>query len=192
MIRATLAVLACTVFIPTARAAEPDETRVPLTITGGHDTDPRDRGRPVVLIAAALKVPDQVFRDTFSHVRPAPAGQQPDPEQVRNNKAALMDGLGKYGVNNERLDEVSNYYRYRPNNRGDIWRHKDAAGYAVVKDGKVTEVVITEPGAGYTSAPTVTVDGMKDVKLKVTVAYGTELEKNGSLNEIKLAPGGAK
>jgi hypothetical protein len=145
MIRVTLALLACTLVITTTRAAETEAARVPLTITGGHDTDPRDHGRPVVLVAAALKVPDQVFRDTFANVRPAPAGQHPDPEQVRKNKAALMDGLGKYGVTNDRLDEVSNYYRYRPNNRGDIWRHKDAAGYAVVKDGKVTEVVVTDP-----------------------------------------------
>ena len=35
--------------------------------------------RPVVLIAAALGVSSDVFREAFSHVRPAPAGTRPDP-----------------------------------------------------------------------------------------------------------------
>src|SRR5947209_5523361 len=59
------------------------ETRIPVTFAGGHETDPRDRGRPVVLIAAALGVPADVFRAAFRNVTPAPAGREPDPEQVR-------------------------------------------------------------------------------------------------------------
>ncbi|NBQ65466.1 MAG: hypothetical protein EBT95_08050 [Verrucomicrobia bacterium] len=31
-------------------------TRVPVVFSGGHETDPRDHGRPVVLIAGALGV----------------------------------------------------------------------------------------------------------------------------------------
>ena len=30
-------------------------TQVPLVFSGGHETDPRDHGRPVVLVAGALK-----------------------------------------------------------------------------------------------------------------------------------------
>jgi hypothetical protein len=192
MSRATVLASLILALAPFARAADGEPTKVPLTITGGHETDPRDHGRPVVLIAAALKVPDQVFRDTFANVRPAPAGQHPDPEQVRKNKAALMEGLGKHGVTNDRLDEVSNYYRYRPNNKGDIWRHKDAAGYALVKDGKVSEVVITEPGAGYTSEPTVSVEGVRGATFKVTLSYGTELDKNGAVKQIQPEPRATK
>ena len=72
-----------------------------------------------------LGVPAEVFREAFTHVKPAPAGEQPDPEQVQRNKRALLDALGKYGVNNDRLDEVSNMYRYRPGDEN-LWRHSDA------------------------------------------------------------------
>jgi hypothetical protein len=50
-------------------------TKVPVVFSGGHDTVVVDRGRPVVLIAAALGVPDEVFREAFSHVRPASGWQ---------------------------------------------------------------------------------------------------------------------
>ena len=51
--------------------------QVPLAFAGGHDTDRRDGGRPVALVAAALGVPDQVFRDAFTHVTPAGPGREP-------------------------------------------------------------------------------------------------------------------
>lgn len=154
--------------------------RVELKITGGHETDPRDRGRPVVLVAAGLGVPEDVFREAFSHVKPAPAGERPTEERARENKAALMKALAKYGVTNERLDEVSNYYRYR-REREELWKHKAADGYATIENGKVTGIVITEPGAGYSSTPTITVSGHDDVRVKVTVAYEKELAKNGHI-----------
>ena len=117
----------------------PSTTRVPVVFSGGHETDPRDRGRPVVLIAAALGVPADVFREAFSHVRPAPAGTAPDPRQVRDNKAALLDALGPYGITNERLDTVSDYYRY-VRRRGKLWPTKPASAYALVRDGKIVEL----------------------------------------------------
>src|SRR5206468_1655940 len=87
--------------------------KVPVVFSGGHDTDPKDRGRPVVLIAGALGVAPEVFREAFSHVHPAgPGSGGPTDAEARANKAALMNALGKYGVTNERLDTVSNYYRY--------------------------------------------------------------------------------
>ncbi len=88
------------------------ETQAPLLFSGGYETDPG--GRPVVLIAGALGVSPEVFREAFSGVRPARGGETPKPEQVRKNKAALLRVLAKYGVTNERLDEVSDYYRYNP------------------------------------------------------------------------------
>jgi len=126
--------------------------RVPVTFSGGHETDPRDRGRPVVLIAAALGVPAQVFRDAFSHVRPAPAGTRPSGQQVRKNKESLLTTLGPYGVTNDRLDEVSNYYRY-VRSRGEMWPTKPAAAYAEVEQGKIVRFVIIKAGAGYSSPP---------------------------------------
>jgi hypothetical protein len=160
-------------------------TRVPVKFSGGHETDRRDRGRPVVLIAAGLGVSPDVFRDAFSHVRPAPAGTRPDPDQVRRNKEALMDALGPHGVTNDRLDEVSNYYRY-VRSRGEMWRTKPAAAYAEVKDGKIVRFVVTKGGAGYSSPPTVSVPGF-DVPAKVELSFGKKLETNGAVKAITLA-----
>ena len=38
----------------------PEVARIPVQFTGGHDTDPVDQGRPVVLIAAALGVEPEI------------------------------------------------------------------------------------------------------------------------------------
>ena len=159
-------------------------TRVPVKLSGGHDTDRRDRGRPVVLIAAALGVSSDVFREAFSHVRPAPAGTRPSPDQVRKNKEALMDALGPLGVTNDRLDEVSNYYRY-VRSRGEMWPTKPAVAYAEVKDGKIVRFVVTKGGAGYSSPPAVTVPGY-DVATKVELSFGKKLETNGAVKSIMI------
>jgi hypothetical protein len=166
---------------PASKPADRDK-RIPMAFSGGFDTDPRDHGRPVALIAAALKVPEEVFRKAFSNVRPAPAGHEPDPQQVRKNKEVLLRALSPYGVTNERLDEVSNYYRYRPGR--ELWRHAPAVAYATVRDGMVTGVVVTDPGSGYSSPPIVSIPSMSDVKLKATIVFGTDFAKNGSIKEI--------
>ena len=44
-----------------------------VVIQGGYETDSRDNGRPVRLIAAALEVPDEVFREAFAGVPHRPA-----------------------------------------------------------------------------------------------------------------------
>lgn len=186
-----VAVVAAGLVWQLARGAEgpttmPDgSTHVPLVFEGGHETERVDGGRPVKLIAAALKVPDAVFRETFTHVHPARGGGGPTDAEARANKQALMEGLGKYGVTNERLDEVSNYYRYRPQN-GELWTHADAKGYAVVKGGKVTGFVVTAGGAGYSSPPVVSVPGLEGVKATAVVAYGEALKTNGSVKEVKV------
>src|SRR6185503_1032034 len=105
---------------------------LPITFTGGHDTDPRDRGRPVVLVAAGLGVKPEVFREAFSGVTPSKNGP-PSGAQARQNKAALLKVLGPLGVTNERLDEVSDFYRYQPQ-RGDLWRHTPAKAFAILEE----------------------------------------------------------
>src|SRR5690606_28900096 len=87
---------------PTAAASA--ATRVPVVFSEGHDTDPRDKGRPVVLVAGALGVTPEVFRDAFSKVRPAGPDRGPTGEEARANKAALMAVLGKHGITNDQLD----------------------------------------------------------------------------------------
>jgi hypothetical protein len=168
----------------------PGVTKVPVVFSGGHETVGVDRGRPVVLIAAALGVPDEVFREAFSHVRPASGGREPEPEQVRANKNALMSALGKHGITNDRLDEVSNFYRYPPG-RGGLWRNKPAVANALVKDGAVIAFEVVSGGSGYSSPPTVTVPGIKTGDVKVTLSYGKDLEKNGSVSTIAMAAAAA-
>src|SRR5690349_14821832 len=68
------------------------ETRLPVTFSGGHETDSRDHGRPVVLVAGALGIKPEVFREAFSGVRPAKNGK-PSGEEARRNKEALMKVL---------------------------------------------------------------------------------------------------
>jgi hypothetical protein len=158
--------------------------RVEVVFSGGHDTDPRDHGRPDVLIAAALGVPTEVFREAFTHVTPARGGAPPEPEQARRNKAALMHALGPYGVTDDRLNEVSNFYRYSRENGDLLWRNTPAAAYASVRDGKVVGFTITAPGAGYSSSPQVSIPGMPNVKTKVTLSFGTDMQSNGSVKEV--------
>jgi hypothetical protein len=162
-----------------------DETKIPVTFSGGHDTDPKDGGRPVVLVAAALGVKPEVFREAFRGVTPARDGR-PSPQDARRNKAALLKVLTPHGVTNERLDEVSDYYRYQPQ-RGGLWKTTTAKAYAVIKDGKIKTVVVTNPGSGYSTPPTATVQGMKKTPLKVTLQFGKDFDKNGAIRSIEIA-----
>ena len=170
----------------TVASSTSSSSRVKVTITGGHATSAVDNGRPVVLVAAVLGVPPEVFREAFSHVTPAAAGEEPDPTQVGLNKEALLAVLAPYGVTNESLDRASNYYRYN-GSAGEMWPTVRATAKAVVKNGRVTRVVITNPGAGYTSAPTIKISGARDVTLTATVRYTTRFATNGSLSAINVS-----
>ena len=101
--------------------------QVPVTISEGHATDGQDHGRPVILIANALGVKPEVFRDAFSHVHPANNGMGPTDGEARQNKYELMSRLSQYGVTDQRLNEVSNYYRYR-REVTPLWRHRESSG----------------------------------------------------------------
>jgi hypothetical protein len=151
---------------------------------GGYETDPQDHGRPVALIAAALGMKEEVFRQAFSGVTPARGGG-PTPERARDNKKVLMDALGKYGVTNDRLDTVSNYYRYN-GAAGEVWKRSAATAKAVIKDGKVTGISITNAGAGYTTPPTVTVAGYDNVKVQATIEFSQDFAQNGRLKTLKI------
>ena len=159
-------------------------TKLPIMFSGGHDTEAKDRGRPVVLIAAALGVKPEVFREAFSGVKPAKDGK-PSKEEAERNKEALMKVLKPYGVTNERLDEVSDYYRYKPG-KGYLWKNTPAKAYAVVEDGKVARIVITDAGSGYTTPPQATVQDMDKVKLKVTIQFDKEFKRNGAVKSIEV------
>lgn len=157
-----------------------------ITISGGYELDPRDNGRPVVLIAAALGVSSEVFREAFSKVNPAGAGQTPSDARVHSNKAVLLEALGPYGITNEQLDRVSDYYRYN-RSAGEMWPTTPATIEATISNGQVTGVRLIDGGAGYTSLPTITINGHPEVRLNVTLAYGTDLATNGSIVSVSLA-----
>jgi hypothetical protein len=155
---------------------------VTVTITGGLETDPVDNGRPVVLIAAALGVPTEVFRDAFSGVTPSTDGE-PTGAEAQANKDALLAVLGPYGITNDQLDTVSNHYRYMAS-AGEIWPNTPATAEAIVEEGVVTGVRVLSGGAGHTSAPTITLSTGQTATAEL--AYGTDLATNGSIASITL------
>ena len=124
-----------------------------------------------------------MFREAFSGVRPARGGETPKPEQVRKNKAALLRVLAKYGVTNERLDEVSDYYRYNPR-RGERWPTTPAKGYARIEKGKITGFVITHGGSGYSSPPRVSIQGMPGVTARARLVFGKDFKANGCIGAV--------
>jgi hypothetical protein len=111
---------------------------------------------------------------------------EPDPAQVQRNKAALLAVLAPYGVTNERLDTVSDYYRYQ-GGEGQTWTRRAATARAVVRDGKVVSVRLLGGGAGYSSTPKVTVPGVPGAVVKAVVGYGTDLPGNGGVTTLKVA-----
>jgi hypothetical protein len=165
------------------------DAKAAVTFSGGHGTDGRDGGRPVVLVAAALAVEPEVFREAFRGATPARGGP-PTREEAQRNKAALMKVLAPHGVTDERLDEVSDYYRYQPQ-RGELWKTTPAKAYAVLEEGKVKRVVVTDPGSGYSTPPRATVQGMEELRLKVTLQFGTDFRKNGAVRAVEIEQGAA-
>jgi hypothetical protein len=157
-----------------------------VVFEGGFETDPRDGGRPVALIAAALGVTSDLFRDVFRGVTPARGGG-PTASQARANKRVLLDGLGKHGVTNERLDEVSDYYRYQPQS-GNRWKHRPATAVAVIADNKVTAIKILDAGAGYLTPPRVKVSGFPMAKFDTQINFSTDLQRNGSIHSVIVLP----
>jgi hypothetical protein len=185
VIAVALLATSLTTFAPAA-GQPADVTRVPVVFSGGHETDGRDNGRPVVLVAGALGVTPEVFRDAFSRVRPAGPGRGgPTESEARQNKSVLMAALGKYGITNDRLDTVSNYYRY-VRSRGELWPTKAATAVALVKNGTVIGYEVTSGGSGYSSAPTVTVPNLNGPAPTVKLAFGKDFAKNGAVAAITV------
>lgn len=173
--------------------ATPDLKDAPVGavfLSGGYETDPRDHGRPVALIAAALGVKPEVFREAFSRVRPARGGP-PTAERVRANKQVLMEALGKYGITNDRLDEVSNYYRYQPE-AGETWPHRAAHAKAIIKDGQVASIEIADPGHGYMTAPKVSIAGYRDIEVQAEIEFSKDFATNGRVTKLTIVDNAAR
>jgi Spy/CpxP family protein refolding chaperone len=164
----------------------PGVKRLPVVFANGHDTVPVDHGRPVILIASALGVAPEVFREAFSHVHPAGPGRGgPTDAEARANKTALMNALGKYGITDERLNTVSNFYRYAAW-EGGIWKNKPATANALVKDGAVIGYELTSGGYGYTTAPSISVPELPSAAARVEIGFSKEFETNGAVTAISV------
>ena len=71
------------------------EKEVPVVFSGGHEIGRNDFGRPVVLIAAALNVKPEIFREAFSGVTPA-KGKGPTGEEARRLLSASAWTMADY------------------------------------------------------------------------------------------------
>jgi hypothetical protein len=47
-------------------------------------------------------------------------------------------------------------------------------------------VVVTDPDAGYSSPPKVTIQGLEQLELTVTLRFDRDLAKNGSIQAIEV------
>lgn len=97
-----------------------------------------------------------------------------------------MSVLAKYGITNDRLDTVSNRYRY-VRSHGEMWPAKEAVANAIVQNGVVTGYEIVSGGYGYSSAPTITVPNVKTAPAKVELGFSKDFEANGSVSKITVA-----
>ena len=110
----------------------------------------------------------------------------PDPAQIQLNKLALLSALSPYGVTNQRLDQVSNFYRYN-RSAGELWRHSPASAYATVVNGAVTGFVIVLAGAGYSSPPIVTIPRYPGTSAVASLDFTNHSASNGSINSIIIS-----
>lgn len=164
-----------------ARAAE---TKIPIAFSGGHEIAKNDYGRPITLMAAALGVKPEEFRKAFSGVRPA-RGRGPTSDEARRNKEALMKVLAPLGVTNGQMDEVANYYRFRPQD-GELWPTRPAKASAFIEGGRIKKIVVTDPGSGYCTPPKMTVKGFENVRLEAKLKLVKDLKKNGGIDSIEI------
>lgn len=112
-------------------------------------------------------------------------GTQPDQARAQQNKSVLLASLGRYGVTNEKLDIVSDYYRYQPGT-GRLWPTKPASIVAVVQNGQVISFEVTDGGSGYSSTPALSVPGTKCPPVTVKLLYGQDLRNNGSIGSVTI------
>jgi hypothetical protein len=168
-----------------AQSNPQDVTCFPVMISGGHETDPRDHGRPVLLVAGGLGLPPEVFREAFSRVHPVAPGSYPDQERAQQNKGVLLAALAKYGITNQKLDAVSDAYRYKPGS-GQLWPNKPATIAAFVKNGDVLSYKVIDGGSGYSSPPKLSVPGVRSAPVSVKLSFGQNLSSNGSISEVTI------
>lgn len=167
----------------------PDDAagRVVVEFSGGRETQPEDNGHPVTLIANALDITPQVFREAFFQF--VPDAENTDTDGWKQHLPEMMKILGPHGVTEARLTEVLDYYA-GTRAGGATWPLEPAIAWATVKDGKITGFEVTTGGAGYNSPPTVNVAGHDTSGVKAELSGSNSLKQNGAVSGIQLGPGG--
>jgi len=155
-----------------------------ITISGGHETDDIDAGRPVFLIGSMLGITGEQFRDAFSYVTPEENGHLND-ETAQANKVKLLAQLEPYGITNDEINSVTDYYRYYP---GDIniWPYAHVVLDATISNGTVTSFKVISGGHGYTSNVTIVVDGYGNIPVNAIISYTDSFETNGAIDTITV------
>ena len=139
----------------------------------------------MVLIAAALKVPTEVFRKAFSGVTPAAGGQEPEAGQVHRNKETLLcvpAPTASPTTNLTRSPTITDTAAAKER----CGEMSPAAATAIIHDGVVTGFTITNAGSANSSPPGISIAGMDDPNAKVKLHFGTDFRTNGSIQEITL------
>lgn len=155
-----------------------------ITISGGHETDDIDAGRPVFLIGSMLGITGEQFRDAFSYVTPEENGHLND-ETAQANKVKLLAQLEPYGITNDEINRVTDYYRYYPGDTN-IWPYAHVVLDATISNGAVTSFEVTSGGHGYTSNVTIVVDGYGNIPVNATISYTDSFETNGAIDTITV------
>ncbi len=165
--------------------AGPATKTVAVTFTGGFVIQSDDYGRPVPLYASMLGVTPAIFRQAFSGVHPS-STHTPTAAEEQANKAQLLSVLGPYGVTNDEMDNVADYYRFDSLN-GQTWPHRVATAVATIKGGKVISIRLTDGGSGYPYPPTVSIPGFPTVQATANLVFTTTFATNGHVGSITLA-----
>ena len=55
------------------------------------------------------------------------------------------------------------------------------------ESGKITKIVVTQPGAGYSSPPKATVEGYEKIRLEAKIKFEKDLKKNGGVDFGRFA-----
>jgi len=156
----------------------------PVTVSGGHEITVADRSRPVDLIGAIVGITGEQVRNAFDYPVPENAGNLNDEEAAAANRAALLAQLEEYGVTGDEFDIATNYYQYFI--VGGVWSYAHAQLKAIIEDNELVGFEIVYGGRGYTSEPSITVEGYGRIEVDITISYTDDFETNGAITAITL------
>jgi len=149
---------------------------VMVTVSGGHEIPDTDKGQPLELIGGLLGITGAQARDSFYYPFPKDGN-------LNDWNALFLEQLEYYGLRVDELDIA--LIRYLPTTEG-VWNYTHADLRAIIENNVVVGFEIIDGGRGYTSQPTITVEGYDDVGVEMTISYTKDFETNGAITDIRL------